>query len=311
MKKYIIIGFLLIIVVITGIMSISTINNMGTGIIDESGDKLINQEQVVYINVGSLLKIEYEESFKACSDLKSSMICSPITTKVTKLEYLNLEAERYYYNYDYKDKDIYEAIEEIIDIAYDNNYDTSNVDLIYTSSNFITSNIDVSPLVNITDSFQDSIDKQSVIRYYRSNFLVTFDTDGGSNVLSQLVNKNNTVIEPEKPVKNGYEFVEWQLDGKAYQFNQPVTSNLTLKAIWIENENVVIKHIVTFNSNGGSKIKKQTVTSGELAKEPKNPVKKGYVFIGWTLNGKQFDFATTSITSDIALDANWAPLKKN
>ena len=310
MKKYIIIGILLIIVVITGIMSISTINNMDNRIIDESSDGLINQEQVVYINVGSLLKIEYEESFKACPDLKTSMICSPVTTKVTNLEYLNPEAERIYYNYNYNNKDIYDAIEDIINIAYDNNYDTSNVDLIYTSGNFVVSNINVSPLVNITESFQDSIDKQSVIRYYKNTFLITFDTDGGNTILTQLVNKNNTVIKPENPVKNGYEFVEWQLNGKTYQFDTPVTSNLTLKAIWLENKKVEIKHIVTFNSNGGTKIKKQTVLDGKFAQEPKDPVKKGQIFMGWTLDGEQFDF-NSAITNDITLDANWAAVKKN
>ena len=308
MKKYIIIGILLLIVIITGIMSITSIKNMDTRIVDDTG--IVTQNQIVYINVGSLLKIEYEESFKACSDLKTSMICSPITTNVTNMEYLNTDAESIYYNYNYNNKDIYDVIEDIINIAYDNNYDTSNVDLIYTSGNFISSNINVSPLVNITDSFQDSIDKQSVIRHYKNTFLITFDTDGGSNVLTQSVNKNNTVIKPEDPIMNGYEFVEWQLNGKTYNFDTPVTSDITLKAVWLENEKIEIKHIVTFNSNGGTKIKKQTVIDGEFANEPKDPTKKGHIFMGWTLDGEQFDF-NSSITSDITLDANWATVKKN
>src|SRR5690554_686896 len=65
-----------------------------------------------------------------------------------------------------------------------------------------------------------------------SQFTVTFDTDGGSLVDSQVIAKDGFVIEPEEPTKEGYTFVEWQLDGETFDFATPVTSNFVLTAIW-------------------------------------------------------------------------------
>ena len=306
MIKKIIIIALFILVIITGISSVLFINKDS----NLSKERMIDQKQTVYISVDALLKIEYQETFKTCPSKSSSMICSPITTNVTNIDFLNDTAEKNYYNYNYNNKDIYEVIEDIINIAYDNNYDISNVDLIYTSGNFMTSNINVGKLVNYNANFQDSIDKQTVIRHYKNNHIVTFDTDGGSIIHTQSVNKNETIIKPDDPEKMGYEFVEWQLDGKTYNFDKPVTKDITLNAIWSEIISEKVKYTVTFNSNGGSKIPTQIIEEGNLVIEPKEPTKKGYMFVGWTLDNEHFDF-NNPITSDITLDADWAAIKKN
>lgn len=70
----------------------------------------------------------------------------------------------------------------------------------------------------------------------RASFTVTFDTDGGSAVEALTVYENDTVDEPETPVKAGYNFAGWQLNGKPYDFAAPVTANITLKAAWKEYE---------------------------------------------------------------------------
>lgn len=63
-------------------------------------------------------------------------------------------------------------------------------------------------------------------------FTVNFDTDGGTTVAAVEVKKGETLEEPTAPTKDGYIFVEWQLDGKTYDFSQKVKSNFTLKAKW-------------------------------------------------------------------------------
>ena len=63
-------------------------------------------------------------------------------------------------------------------------------------------------------------------------FTVTFDSDGGSTVAAQQVEKGKCAQQPKAPVKDGYEFVNWNLDGKAYDFAAPVTKSITLKAVW-------------------------------------------------------------------------------
>ena len=61
---------------------------------------------------------------------------------------------------------------------------------------------------------------------------VTFNSDGGTAVPSQNVVHNGLVTEPADPVKSGFDFVEWQSGGVAYDFGDPVTSALTLTAIY-------------------------------------------------------------------------------
>ena len=63
-------------------------------------------------------------------------------------------------------------------------------------------------------------------------FTVTFDSDGGSSVPAQQVERGKCAQQPNSPVKDGYEFVNWNLDGKPYDFAAPVTKSITLKAVW-------------------------------------------------------------------------------
>ena len=63
-------------------------------------------------------------------------------------------------------------------------------------------------------------------------FTVTFDSDGGSAVASQQVERGKCAEQPKAPVKEGFEFVNWNLNGKAYDFAAPVTKSITLKAVW-------------------------------------------------------------------------------
>lgn len=66
-------------------------------------------------------------------------------------------------------------------------------------------------------------------------YTVNFDLNGGKgSINSQSVTAGKTVNRPENPARDGYTFVEWQLDGKYYDFATPVTNNITLKAIWKE-----------------------------------------------------------------------------
>lgn len=67
------------------------------------------------------------------------------------------------------------------------------------------------------------------------SYTVTFNSDGGSSVSSATVESGKTVSKPSNPTKSGYTFVEWQLNGNAYDFSSKVTSNITLKAVWKSN----------------------------------------------------------------------------
>ncbi len=157
--------------------------------------------------------------------------------------------------------------------------------------------------------FNTKIDHDYIlIAHYddRKVFTVTFDTNGGNKINPVKVKENDKVIEPEMPIKSGYLFTEWTLNGKTYDFNTPVTKDITLKALWRVHDNSII---VRFDTNGGSTIKSQKVKIGGVAKKPINPTKYGYNFKEWQLNGKTYNFNSV-VNSNITLKAVWIEKSK-
>ena len=63
-------------------------------------------------------------------------------------------------------------------------------------------------------------------------FTVYFDTSGGSAVPSEVVHDGNKAFCPNDPSKYGSKFRYWALNGVKYDFNTPVTSDITLTAVW-------------------------------------------------------------------------------
>ncbi len=61
---------------------------------------------------------------------------------------------------------------------------------------------------------------------------------------------------------------------------------------------------VTFNSDGGSSVAKQSVADGRKATAPKNPTKKGYTFAGWYNGNIKYNF-NNIVTKSLTLKAKW------
>ncbi len=158
----------------------------------------------------------------------------------------------------------------------------------------------------ITNSYQFNTNAVLSAKWEEVNnntFIVTFDSNGGDSISSQTINAGETVKEPSNPNKTGYRFVEWQLNGNAYDFNSAVTANITLVAKWESTDNKK-EYTVSFNSNGGSTVAKQTIKEGGKVNKPNDPTRSGYRFVEWQLNNKTYDFST-AVTSDITLVAKW------
>lgn len=62
---------------------------------------------------------------------------------------------------------------------------------------------------------------------------------------------------------------------------------------------------VTFDSSGGSAVKAQIVQRGEKASAPKPPAKSKYIFAGWYLDSKKYDFDAV-VKKNITLTAKWS-----
>lgn len=137
------------------------------------------------------------------------------------------------------------------------------------------------------------------------NHTVTFDTDGGAELPSQTVADGETATQPEVPVRDGYVFLGWLLNGKAYDFSTPVTGDITLTASWEKEKPAT--HTIRFDTADGTTIPAQTVTDGSMATKPADPTRKGYTFNGWAVNGQPYDFSTP-VTADLTITAEWVPL---
>ena len=62
--------------------------------------------------------------------------------------------------------------------------------------------------------------------------IVTFDSNGGSEVSSQDILKDSTATKPTVPTKEDYTFEGWYNGDTLYDFDTPVTENIILTAKW-------------------------------------------------------------------------------
>ena len=108
--------------------------------------------------------------------------------------------------------------------------------------------------------------------------------------------ENNTSTTPSKPTTP-------TTPSKPTEPTTPTTPTEPEKPTEPETP-VVTTYTVTFDSNGGSSVGKQTITSGKTATKPSNPTKSGYLFIGWYLGDNQFNFSTP-INKNVTLTAKW------
>ncbi|MDO4939918.1 MAG: InlB B-repeat-containing protein, partial [Lachnospiraceae bacterium] len=91
-------------------------------------------------------------------------------------------------------------------------------------------------------------------------YTVTFDSDGGSDISSQTVKSGEKAIKPYNPTKSNYRFDYWYTGSattKAYDFETPVTSDITLKAHWTYSGG---SHSGGGSSGGGSTTANRTST---------------------------------------------------
>ncbi|MGI6616861.1 MAG: InlB B-repeat-containing protein [Saccharofermentanales bacterium] len=132
--------------------------------------------------------------------------------------------------------------------------------------------------------------------YFLVNPLVTvsYDIGGGTVIPSETILKGGSVT-PTTPKKSGYAFVGWEMpDGTLYDGN-PITMDMTLKAVW--------GFKITLDMDDGTPIQYMFVKEGNTPIIPV-PTRDGFVFDNWLLSD-QTTYVEGPITGDIELKASW------
>ena len=127
------------------------------------------------------------------------------------------------------------------------------------------------------------------------SYTVSFDSDGGSAVASQTVERGGKAVKPADPTRSGYSFVAWYVDaanGGVFDFSSPIEGDVKLKARWKENEAPApATFTVYFDSGDGSgSMSPVELSKADAPYEYTLPNSgflppPGEVFDSWTLEG--------------------------
>lgn len=144
-------------------------------------------------------------------------------------------------------------------------------------------------------------------------YTITLDTNGGPVVspIKYTVEDSFTLPYPLRP---GYEFVGWTLDGSGMIPAMPLiiyhgtTGDLHYKAEWR-----LAEYTITMDLDGGSGQEKVVYTITDEDFELPTPTRNGYEFVGWT--GERITTPQTSVkipkgsTGNKAYTANWKVIR--
>lgn len=144
--------------------------------------------------------------------------------------------------------------------------------------------------------------KQDITLYAKwlPTYLVTLETDGGSEIASFRARTIESVQEPEK---SGFTFIEWYLDSglnNKADFPLTISKDTTLYAAYKKN------FTVTFETNGGSEVNS---VSSYIVKESPETTKVNKSLSGWYLDSECKDENKVTFpfypTEDVTLFAKW------
>lgn len=111
-------------------------------------------------------------------------------------------------------------------------------------------------------------------QFHKKEYLVTFDSLGGTLIKTQKVKENEKVIRPNDPIKDGYIFDDWYLNDQIFDFDAKVIKDLTLVAKWIvDHEEEIENFKVSFDTTGGTTMENIIVKKGDLLEVPSPPLK--------------------------------------
>lgn len=245
---------------------------------DKKEKVLKEQNYTMYVSINPLVKFVFKESYYECKgDNGNKTICSEVNNEVLDYTLINDDAKEFYKDLDFKGKTYIDTLIMLCDVARDNNVSFESIDLV-TDYNKISYDKVVEEVKNnsrydyefnifidvkeklVEEEIIENIEKESKV------FTVKFDTDGGSNIDDRLVKENTILGNIVIPKKDGYKFVEWQVDGKKYDENTLVTSDIILKTKW---EKVSKEEPIKEPNKEDTNVSEEVITKTIKIKNPK------------------------------------------
>ena len=138
--------------------------------------------------------------------------------------------------------------------------------------------------------------------------VVSFNSNGGSVVESQIIPASGKITAPQAPTKSGYNFLGWYNGDNAWNFATSVASgSITLTAKW-ELADYTVGYELGENALGAAE-NPTSYTILDEAIEIAAPTREGFNFIGWTYGDVTVPSLTVTVgggkTGNILLTANW------
>lgn len=222
---------------------------------DTKENKLLKEQTyTMYVKINPLVKLTFKETYYECTSTNDNgeeikTICSDKEDSIMEYTLINDDAKDIYNTIDFKGKSVLDALIVLCDVARDNKVAFENLEIVsdYTFdkeelTQKIESGSKYESKINVYVDFKEYIKDDEIIKDLEKEettkkYVVSFDSNGGSKIEKQEIKENEKATEPTKPTKTGYDFVEWQLNGKKYNFETNITSNITLTAIWKKKAN--------------------------------------------------------------------------
>lgn len=156
------------------------------------------------------------------------------------------------------------------------------------------------------DGIYENVQKDTVlVALYEKlkglEYTVTFNTNCDTIIENQIIEVNELLEEPIKLEKEGYTFIEWQLNNETFDFNTPITEDITIEALWQINQNTI-----NFVDTDGSILFNLTQDYNTSIEIPENPIKDYCNFIEW----KQ-EIPSNMPAKDLTIEAKWYDLRED
>ena len=165
------------------------------------------------------------------------------------------------------------------------------------------------PQPNVTIPKGSTGDKTYIENWKLTEYNITMDLNGGSGKEKVVYTMTDADFELPTPTRNGYEFVGWTGEGittpqTSVKIPKGSTGDKAYTANW-----QVIEYTITLDTNGGPNVSPIKYTVEDSFTLP-YPLRPGYEFAGWVLDGSGMLPATTLIiyygtTGDLHYKAEW------